>query len=67
MSRAVRPADLETDDDENDPLVKAVREVQMTVELTIENLRMVRADLDNTVADLLEQRTTADRMRRPVK
>jgi hypothetical protein len=47
---------LQTIADEDDALLRAVRDVQMTVEQSIEGLRMVRASLDNEVANLLEQR-----------
>jgi hypothetical protein len=43
-------------DDPDDTLLRSVREIQFAVEMLIENMRRIRADLDNTVADLLEQR-----------
>jgi hypothetical protein len=36
--------------DENENLMRAVREAQLATEHAIEALRMVRADLDNAVA-----------------
>jgi hypothetical protein len=43
-------------DDPDDTLLRSAREVQGVIEFSIENLRHIRADLDNAVADLLEQR-----------
>ena len=41
--------------DDSNELLRSVREIQFAVEMSIENMRQVRADLDNAVANLLEQ------------
>jgi hypothetical protein len=49
-------ARLKTIDAETDPLMKAVYELQFSLEMMIESLKIQRADFANAVAILQERR-----------